>query len=136
MSLFFETSLNLPVKTYDIDFAGVVSNVVYVRWLEDLRIAMLTNYFPLKSQIEEGFAPAILHTEISYKKSIKLLDLVYGRVWIDKLTKLRWYVGFEIYSNDAISATAEQIGIFINLSEQRPIRIPNSLLQMYINFQR
>ena len=31
-----EVSLNLPIKTYDIDFAGIVSNIVYIRWLEDL----------------------------------------------------------------------------------------------------
>ena len=25
------------VMTYDIDFAGIVSNISYIRWLEDLR---------------------------------------------------------------------------------------------------
>jgi acyl-CoA thioester hydrolase len=33
--------LELPIRTYDIDFAGIVSNIVYIRWLEDLRIQML-----------------------------------------------------------------------------------------------
>ncbi len=32
-----EVNLSFPVRTYDIDFAGVVSNIVYIRWLEDLR---------------------------------------------------------------------------------------------------
>ncbi len=32
---------DLPIRTYDIDFAGIVSNIVYVRWLEDLRLAMM-----------------------------------------------------------------------------------------------
>jgi acyl-CoA thioester hydrolase len=43
----FEVEINLPVRTYDIDFAGVVSNTVYVRWLEDLRLEMLAHHFPL-----------------------------------------------------------------------------------------
>jgi len=28
----------IEIKTYDIDFAGIVSNIVYVRWLEDLAL--------------------------------------------------------------------------------------------------
>jgi len=31
----------LPIRTYDIDFAGIVSNIVFVRWLEDLRLGLL-----------------------------------------------------------------------------------------------
>ena len=27
----------LAIRTYDIDFAGIVSNIVFVRWLEDLQ---------------------------------------------------------------------------------------------------
>jgi acyl-CoA thioester hydrolase len=37
----FEVALDLPIKTYDIDFAGIVSNIVYIRWLEDLRLKIL-----------------------------------------------------------------------------------------------
>lgn len=37
-----ERTLNLDmpitVKTYDIDFMGIVSNISYVRWMEDLRL--------------------------------------------------------------------------------------------------
>ena len=40
-----EISLDLPIKTYDIDFAGIVSNIVYIRWLEDLRLKMFEHHF-------------------------------------------------------------------------------------------
>ncbi len=45
-----EIELQLPVKTYDIDFAGIVSNIVYVRWFEDnssdiLKIALELRLF-------------------------------------------------------------------------------------------
>jgi len=36
----------IKVATYDIDFAGIVSNISYIRWLEDLRLAWLEKYFP------------------------------------------------------------------------------------------
>jgi len=39
------------VHTYDIDFANIVSNIVYIRWLEGLRLAMLDRYLPLQTQL-------------------------------------------------------------------------------------
>ncbi len=47
----FEVALDLPIKTYDIDFAGIVSNIVYIRWLEDLRLKMLESHFPIENLI-------------------------------------------------------------------------------------
>ncbi len=49
-----EVELVLPVKTYDIDFAGIVSNIVYIRWLEDLRLEILDAYLPLQKMLEDG----------------------------------------------------------------------------------
>jgi acyl-CoA thioester hydrolase len=54
-----EVELVLPVKTYDIDFAGIVSNIVYIRWLEDLRLEMLDAYLPLQKMLEDGIAPIL-----------------------------------------------------------------------------
>ena len=37
----------LPIRTYDIDFAGIVSNIVFIRWLEDLRLGLMDQAYPL-----------------------------------------------------------------------------------------
>lgn len=58
-----EVELALPVRTYDIDFAGVVSNIVYVRWLEDLRLAIVDAYFPLTQQRNTYVVDVIGHTD-------------------------------------------------------------------------
>src|SRR5271165_1887491 len=65
-----EVQVPLRVKPYDIDVVGVVSNIVYVRWMEDLRLAMLDVYLPLDEQMADGIAPAILKVEIEYKRAI------------------------------------------------------------------
>ena len=54
-----EVELYLPVRTYDIDFAGIVNNIVYVRWLEDLRLEMLSRFLPLEELLQNGIAPLI-----------------------------------------------------------------------------
>jgi acyl-CoA thioester hydrolase len=126
-----EIELQLPVKTYDIDFAGIVSNIVYVRWLEDLRLEMLSSFFPLAEQLEQGFAPVVLQTTIDYKQAINITDRPIGKMWIESLASLRWVVGAEISIAGKISAMAQQTGIFINLQNQKPLRIPARLQQHY-----
>lgn len=126
-----QVELHLPVKTYDIDFAGIVSNIVYVRWLEDLRLEMLSNFFPLHEQIENGFAPMVLQTTIDYKQSIQMNDRPIGKMWMESLASLRWVVGAEISLTGKVSAIAQQTGIFVNLNNKKPIRIPDRLQQQY-----
>ncbi|MEE9465669.1 MAG: thioesterase family protein, partial [Candidatus Neomarinimicrobiota bacterium] len=63
----FEIELPLEIKSYDIDYAGVVSNIVYVRWLEDLRGAMLSRHLPLDRMLDSGVLPAVAQTRIDYK---------------------------------------------------------------------
>jgi acyl-CoA thioester hydrolase len=126
-----EIELQLPVKTYDIDFAGIVSNIVYIRWLEDLRLEMLSNFFPLAEQLESGIAPIVMQTTIDYKQSIQMADRPIGKMWIDSLASLRWIVGAEISIEGKTSAMAQQTGIFINLQTKKPIRIPERLQQHY-----
>lgn len=75
-----EIQVPLSVKTYDIDFAGVVSNIVYVRWLEDLRMEMLSRYLPLNELLSDNIAPLIVQTKIDYKKSIQLFDQPIGKM--------------------------------------------------------
>ena len=47
-------TLPLNVRTYNIDFAGIVSNIVYIRWHEDLRLEMLDRYFPIQEQLRRA----------------------------------------------------------------------------------
>jgi acyl-CoA thioester hydrolase len=130
----FEVEIHLPVRTYDIDFAGVVNNIVYVRWLEDLRLEMLARHFPLDEQLKNGIAPVIVQTKIDYKQPIKISDFPSGKMWIKTIESLRWTVNAEIVINDKVAALGEQVGIFVDLQNNKPIRMPESLKQKYREF--
>ncbi|MDZ8186723.1 MAG: thioesterase family protein [Nostoc sp. ChiSLP02] len=126
-----EVILAIPVRTYDIDFVVIVSNIVYIRWLEDLRLKFLDEHWELKQQLEQGYAPVLAGTEIEYKRSIKISDRVIGRLWLSDLGRLKWTVKAEIFSNDELAAVATQKGTFISLENRRPIRIPEELENKY-----
>lgn len=122
----------MVVKTYDIDFAGIVSNIVYIRWLEDLRLAMMDESFPLQRALAEDIAPILLETRISYGRPLTIQDRPHGRIWVKRMERIRWILAAEFVSpgpgdETQSHATAEQTGVFIRLSTRRPIAIPEPL---------
>ncbi len=126
-----EVQVPLRVKPYDIDVVGVVSNIVYVRWMEDLRLAMLDAFLPLDEQMAEGIVPAILKVAIEYKRSIQLHDEVVATMWLSGLEKLRFEVTAEFRANGHLAAIGRQEGCFISLATKRPVRPPEKLVTMY-----
>lgn len=129
-----EVALNLPIKTYDIDFAGIVSNIVYIRWLEDLRLKMLELYQPLEQLMAKGYCPIVDSTQIKYKKALKMCDRPVGKMWMPKLGRLRCTLQAEIYLNDQIVTSATQTGFFINLQTMRPMAIPGDIKEIYAQY--
>ena len=123
--------LVITVRPYDIDFAGIVSNIVYVRWLEDLRVKLLDQSLPLKLLVQQGCAPILTTTKIDYRRSIKFFDDVIGYVWVSELRRLKWTLEMEIIANEILVATATQTGVFIDLKTGRPLPIPAELVRQY-----
>ena len=131
-----EVKLNLPIKTYDVDFAGIVSNIVYIRWLEDLRLEMFEKYLPLKSLMARGFCPVVASTQIKYKRALRMFDRPIGKMWMSELSKVRCTLQAEIHLNEEIVSSATQTGFFIKLTTMRPIAIPEELKQIYAQCDR
>jgi acyl-CoA thioester hydrolase len=117
--------------TYDIDFAGHVSNIVYIRWLEDLRLKWLDEFCPLKDLMEDGIAPTLLRTEIDYKRQIKIFDTpVEGEIWISKPHKLKFFLSSRFLVNGNVMAEALQMGVFVKMPNLRPVRIPEQITSL------
>jgi len=123
--------LPIRVQTYDIDFAGHVNNCVYVRWLEDLRMAMLRKYYPIERLIAEKTAPILVQTNIHYRKSIDLADEPIGRMWCTKIGRATLHIAAEICVGETCCADATQRGILLNIGTTRPARIPKDLIDAF-----
>ncbi len=119
--------LPITVKTYDVDYARIVHNAVYIRWLEDLRLEIMTSHFPPQDQFSDQQSPVLARTEINYHRPLRLFDKAVGRMWVSDLGKARWEVQAEICREEMVAATARQTGYFMDLVKYRPIRIPVEL---------
>ncbi|MFO7652609.1 MAG: thioesterase family protein [Candidatus Krumholzibacteriia bacterium] len=123
-------------RTYDVDFMGIVSNIVHVRWLEDLRLRLLEEYLPLDEQLTAGYAPILARTEITYKQPVRLGETVGGQLWVSDLGRLRWTVTAELHVGRHLAAAAVQSGAFFDLHAQQPIPMPEPLVRAYREWPR
>jgi acyl-CoA thioester hydrolase len=124
-------TMPIAVKSYDIDFAHIVHNIVYFRWLEDMRLLLLEEIYPLEQMLSENQSPILTKTEIEYRVPVRMGDEVAGQMWVWNLSRVRWHVAAEITVAGQIVSVARQEGYFADLQSLRPIRIPERLHQLW-----
>jgi acyl-CoA thioester hydrolase len=122
---------DFPPRTYDIDFAGIVNNAVYIRWLEDLRLALMEEAYPIERALKDDVAPILLSTKIDYERPVTIDDKVMGRMWVPRMERVKWHVAAEFTVGERVHAAAEQVGLFIRLSTKKPIAPPEQLRAHY-----
>lgn len=121
----------IEVKTYDIDFGGIVSNIVYVRWLEDLRLRMLDTYFPLKSQTDAGYAPVLVRTDVRYHRPVRLHDRPVGAIWVRAVGRFKAHLEGYISLNNQVVSSFGQTVVFAEFTTGKPIPLPERLRSLY-----
>ena len=127
----YAVELQFKVQTYDIDFAGIVSNQVYIRWLEDLRLELLDTYAPLDRQLADGLVPVLLSTQISYKRALRLFDRPHGRIWMVDVSRVRWTLEATITNDGVVAATARHVCAFVDVTTLRPRPVPRAFRERF-----
>jgi acyl-CoA thioester hydrolase len=117
---------SFKVMTYDIDFAGVLSNQVYIRWLEDLRNLLAEQALPLGDALQRGITPVLARTEIDYVAPVRFPDMLDARMWAEGPGRVKFVLGAEFASRASgiVTARARQIGVFVSLESGRPVALP------------
>jgi len=126
--------MDIFVGTYDIDFAGHVSNIVYLRWFEALRLKIFEKYYPLKQLMDDGYLPIITSHFIEYKRAIKLFDSPRGYMWIDSISKARIKFRGEVRVDGELATQAVHEGIFLSSETMKPAKIPPFIIELCSSF--
>lgn len=111
--------LDIKVNTYDIDVAGHVNNIVYIRWIEDLRAELFSQIYPLEKLLEINYYPVVISTELNYKGQLKLFDKPIGKISLENYSHGIIYLRIEINCNDKIVLTAVQKCVLMNLKTRK-----------------
>jgi acyl-CoA thioester hydrolase len=111
----YKTSIDFEIKTYDIDIAGHVNNIVYVRWLEDLRNKLFSQLLPIENLLSENLYPVVTSTIINYKKQLKLAENLKGLMNIESVKHNLMELSFSFRSDGNICAYGQQKCVLMNL---------------------
>lgn len=125
-----KVDMEIFVGTYDIDFAQHVSNIVYLRWFEALRLKIFEEFYPLEELMNDGFVPIITSHFIEYKRAVKLFDKPHGHMWIDSVSKARLKFRGEIRVDGELATQAIHEGIFLTASTMKPSKIPAKIIEL------
>lgn len=125
--------LEMPIKIngYDIDVMGIVSNIVYVRWFEDLRHFYLDTYWPYKEMLKSNLSPILSKTEVEYKYPLTIQDEITGRIWVHEFGRGKWIMAMEIATEQKVVCRGKQTGYIFDMERNRPVPIPEGLRAKY-----
>ena len=112
----YKTSIDFEIKTYDIDVAGHVNNIVYVRWLEDLRNKLFSLILPVENLLKEKFYTVVTSTIINYKKQLKLGDKPIGTMNVEYVKHGLMNLHFNFVNKGSICVHGEQKCVVMNLN--------------------
>ena len=111
------TKLELEIRTYDIDIAGHVNNIVYLKWFEDLRTKLFREYFNLPELLSNNLYPIVVSSEIHYKKFLKLFDKPVGVMFVESCNHGIIILKTEIKLNGDIAALGKQKCTLLDLDK-------------------
>ena len=122
---------DIMVKAYEIDSVGIVSNIVYIKWFEDLRHYFLNKYYPYKDMMKTQISPMLVKTAVEYKAPLTITDTPTGRSWVAKMGKFKWEIAIEIVTGDKIHCIGRQTGCFYDIEKKKIAPVPELLKAAY-----
>ena len=123
----------LDVRYYETDQMGIVHHSNYIRYFECGRVAMLEEVgLPMHKIEESGVMLPIISVECRYKYPAKLGDRLRIVTSFNELPRARFTVMSEVYNQDGLLLVEGSVSMgFIDSTTRRPIRCPESLLNLF-----
>jgi len=130
--------LAIDVTDADIDSLGHVSNIAYVRWIQDVAVAHSTALgLGVEAYKRMGAVFVVRRHEIDYVRPVLRTDRVQARTWIDTLMAAKCLRLTELRNGEgAIVAQARTTWGFVDVTRGRPTRIPADVRDALIPFIR
>lgn len=112
---------------FDTDAAGVVHNIVYLRFIETARTLLAIEMGMSFEQIARtGIHPVVTRTEIDYRKPAVLGEVVRIDARLGEYSGIRFWCEFEVRrkSDEVLLATCRQALALVQMPSGRPVRLP------------
>ena len=112
------------VQYYETDKMGITHHSNYIRWMEEARVAFLSEIGYDYARLEElGIVSPVLSVSCDYKKPTFFSDEISIKVSVKEYKGVKLHLGYEMKNSDGETVcVAVSSHAFLN-SEGRPIRM-------------
>ena len=118
--------------TGDIDELGHVSNLIYLRWVQEVAMAhSRARGWDLARYYEYGAAFMVRRHEIDYVAQVTLGQELRAETWVDSWRMASCIRKTEILRDGVVVARAATTWALIGLAAGRPQRIPQDLVALF-----
>lgn len=131
----YRTQTEIPIAWGDMDAFSHVNNVVYIRWFETARIDLLNTFTSSVTMAPGGVGPILASVQCNYQRQLHFPDTVIVGSRCGRLGKTSFDVEHVVYSveQQKIVATGTSVIVVFDYDQNRPVRIPEDLLQQMQN---
>ena len=129
-----ECEMEFEARTYDVDFAGIVSNIVYHRWMEDLRLAVLAQTAPVTALLEAGLVPTLVQTLVDFRAPLRLGERARGRQAVTSVGTTSFVFETELrrVPDGQVVAVARHTVVLVDLETGRPRPAPEAVRRLLV----
>jgi len=130
----YRSITSLPIQWGDMDAFGHVNNVVYIRWLESARIDLLASWPSDVTMDGKGIGPILASIKCDYKQQLHHPDTVHIGSRAGRMGRSSVDIEHAVYSERSgkIAATGISVMVVFDYAANRPVRIPDNLLQQIV----
>ena len=123
--------LTLPVDASDIDELNHVSNIVYVRWVQEVAVAHWKALASAESQRDVVWV--VLRHEIDYKSPAILGDEIIARTWVGNSAGLTFerHTEIERAKDKQLLVRARTVWCPISTKTGRPTRVSDEIRKQF-----
>ena len=123
--------LSKKIHFFDTDCGGVVSNIAYLRFIEEARTELYeTLGMDLVSMTESAVFPVVVRTEVDYRTPARLGDTLRIEGTFEKMGKVRSICRFVITTGEKTVAESRQTVALVQMPSGKPLRTPREWLEI------
>lgn len=129
-----EVSVDIPVMYFDTDAAGVVNNIVYLRFIETARTMLAVQLGMSFEEIARTQIHAVVaRTEIDYRRPARLGDTIRVTGRITEWQRVRFWCEFEIRrsGDEELLVACRQALALVQMPEGRPVPLPRGFPESF-----
>ncbi len=123
--------ISFSVAPDDIDTLNHVSNIVYVRWVQEVAVAHWQAIASAQSQ--DAVVWVVLRHEIDYKAPAFLNDEIIARTWVGEASGITFERHTEIFRRPDLKllARARTVWCPINTATGKPTRVTDEIRRQF-----